>query len=92
MSKKQNRLVGDLSNDELANLAYNYRMGIPLEKEQVYAVNSNGEVVQELRSLKDAIKAQPFQQIDIDKLGNIIEVVEKKGFKQITKLKTRSRL
>ena len=40
----------------------------------------------------DAIKSKPVQQIDIDKWGNIIETLENKGYKRITKLKTTKRL
>ena len=93
MSKKQNQLVGDLSNDELSNLAFNYRMGIPIEKEKALVMtNNNSEVVSELRSLKDTIKKQPFQQVDVDGLGNIIETINNGTIKRVTKLKTRSRL
>jgi hypothetical protein len=65
-----------------------------LNKETVKSstVNSNEVVVNSIKSLEETLKAKPVQQIDIDKLGNIIEIVEKSGFKTITKLKTRSRL
>ena len=54
--------------------------------------NDNTQVVSELRNLNDTIKSKPVQQIDIDKLGNIIEVLDNGRIKQVTKLKTRGRL
>jgi hypothetical protein len=46
MSRKQNEMVGDISNDELANLAYNYRIGIPTgEAREVVSSNVMSEKV-----------------------------------------------
>ena len=54
--------------------------------------NSNSELSNKLDMVVQAIKSQPIQKVDVDKLGNIIETIDKQGFKRITKFKTRSRL
>jgi hypothetical protein len=64
-----------------------------LSKSDARVITSdNTQVVSELRNLNETIKSKPVQQIDIDKLGNIIEIVDNGRIKQITKLKTRGRL
>jgi hypothetical protein len=64
-----------------------------LSKSDARVITSdNTQVVSELRNLNETIKSKPVQQIDIDKLGNIIETVDNGRIKQITKLKTRGRL
>jgi hypothetical protein len=84
-------MVGDISNDELANLAYNYRIGLPVGEEKAKVIN-NSQVVNELKGLRQEIRNKPIQQINVDELGNIIETISDGTIRKVTKLKTRSRL
>ena len=81
MSKAQNQMVGDISNDELANLAYNYRIGIPTgETREV--INSSAMSENVANKIVKAIENQPFQQINVDELGNIIETISDGNIKK----------
>jgi hypothetical protein len=62
------------------------------DKVKMAAHSPTDEVVNEIRNLNDTIKSKPVQQIDIDKLGNIIETLDNGRMKTRTRLKTRGRL
>jgi hypothetical protein len=65
-----------------------------MTKESIRNGSNNKEEIlsKKLDSVVDAIKKQPFQQVDVDGLGNIIETINNGTIKRVTKLKTRSRL
>ena len=54
--------------------------------------NKEDGVIKSIKSLEDTLKKQPFQKVDVDKLGNIIETINNGTIKRITTLKTRPRL
>jgi hypothetical protein len=99
MSKKQNDLVGNITNDELANLAWKYQKGLIIDykqTEQSTATNiSNGILIQQhaeiIKPLKD-IASKPSQQVEVDKFGNLIETIYEKGKKDIYIHKSRTRI
>lgn len=77
---EHSKMVKGLSNKELAEIGNRYKKGeIGVDTRQIEG---------KLQQLID----KPIQKIDIDKLGNIIETVEKGRMKTITRLKTRGRL
>ena len=64
-----------------------------LTKETVKNANTNNKLDEKFANkIVDAIKKQPFQKVDVDKLGNIIETINNGTIKRITTLKTRPRL
>ncbi len=85
MSKAQNQLVGDLTNDELASLAYNYRMGTPMNQ----SVVDNSAVVEQLKRLNDK---PVYLGSDATATGEIIEHWLEKGAKKRIRNKVRPRL
>lgn len=91
LTKEQNALVGGLSNEQLANLAYDFRVG-NLTKEQKRESVLNAQILMSLNQIKKTIYAKPVHQFDVDGLGNIIEKVYKKGATTKIHHKRRSRL
>lgn len=95
MTKKQNALVGDMKNDELAALAWKYQKGLMVDipKERTFAdsiVNDYQNRVM-INYLKE-IAEKPVQQIEIDKLGSFIETIYERGKKDVIIHKSKTRL
>lgn len=63
-----------------------------ISRERAVEGSKNTDVVNSIQDLKETIKNRPIQKVDIDKLGNIIEIIDNGNFKKVTKLKTRPRL
>ena len=54
-------------------------------------IEGNARVVSAVESLENTIKNQPIQQVNVDGLGNLLEIVYKDGIKTVTTHKNRSR-
>lgn len=83
MTKGQNKKVGDLSNDELSDIAWMYNLGMlkPNEVNDNYKLDELNSNVKELISV---VKNRPTQSIDIDVVKKIWTLTEKSG-KGVTK-------
>ncbi|RLI49131.1 hypothetical protein DRO61_05525, partial [Candidatus Bathyarchaeota archaeon] len=98
VTKAQNAMIGDMSNDALANLAYDYRTGNLMTDGQLNKSSNNGMVidnsglVMEIKGLRKELKEKPVQQVRVDQLGNLIETVYGNGIKTVTKLKNKRRI
>lgn len=89
ISAKQNELIGNISNKELAELAYNYRTG----KLTHTFINNNGEVVSELRNLNQQFSRNQGYSIDWDSHDNRVERIVKNGMtRTIRHIKSRPRI
>ena len=92
LTKAQNSMIGGMSNEDLAGLAYNFRTGNLLEnsesKEQKI-IFDNSILVGEIKALRNDLNNKPVQQVRVDELGNLIETVYKKGVKTTTRYKSR---
>lgn len=78
MTAEQNGMVGTLSNMELANLAQMYNMGLVAPR-VTYESDRTDAVINELRSVKDAIKSIdiPAQKVYFDETTKaLVNVVE----------------
>jgi TP901 family phage tail tape measure protein len=94
----QNKMIGNLSNEELASLAKDYNNGTLLpsyvmnspsklsSENQTAAVISQGlkEVQDELKSVRAAIQNKPENKFEFDKFGNYIHEKIEAGFKRRT--------
>ena len=70
LTKKQNEMVGDLSNDELSNLALKYRAG-ELENKINFQQSKQpepNEVVERLKSLEQTIRMKPETNIELERI------------------------
>lgn len=71
LTKDQNKNVGQISNDELSNLALKYRNG---ELESIINVNNtksnpeNNEIVNRLKSLEHTIRNKPETNIELERI------------------------
>ena len=71
LTKDQNKNVGEISNDELSNLALKYRNG---ELESIINVNNtksdpeNNEIVNRLKSLEQTIRNKPETNIELERI------------------------
>jgi hypothetical protein len=71
LTKEQNKNVGEISNDELSNLALKYRNG---ELESIINVNNtksdpeSNEIVNRLKSLEQTIKNKPETNIELERI------------------------
>jgi len=98
VTKAQNAMIGDMSNDALANLAYDYRTGNLMTDGQLNKSSNNGMVidnsglVMEIKGLRKELKEKPVQQVRVDQLGNLIETVYGNGIKTVTKHKNKRRI
>lgn len=52
----QNSLVGNMSNEDLAKLAYNYQMGLPSGVIPAFVESGNSDLLNEFKSFKDEVK------------------------------------
>jgi len=87
----QNKLIGDLTNKELSKLAYQYNQGLLQPKVQM--INSNGEVVSQLKQVNQSLSITPSYQVNWDRQGNLIETEIRKGIKRVKRtLKGRTRI
>ena len=70
LTKKQNQMVGDMSNDELSNLALKYRAG-ELENKINFQQSKQpqpNEVVERLKSLEQTIRMKPETNIELERI------------------------
>ena len=92
LNPMQNLMVGDMSNEDLAGLAYNFRTGNLLEnsdsKEQKIILKTD-RLERSIEALRNDLNNKPVQQVRVDELGNLIETVYKKGVKTTTRYKSR---
>ncbi len=95
MTGDQNKMVGDMTNEELAQLAYNYQMGnLPYITKQDMSFGENlsnslliqqfGELTKEISEIKHALKERPVSHIELNKLGEVVETKITNGLKKIT--------
>lgn len=88
MTGEQNAMIGDMSNEDLAKLAYKYQMGWIPEYSGGMLVNSNNdELLRALRSLEDTIKGRPVSTTNIDKHGIVSQEMLVNGLKKVVKYK-----
>jgi hypothetical protein len=81
-------MVGDLSNDELAGLAYNFNNGYNPSVADISPKKSldnslNALLITEIQDLKNVIKNKPETSFNIDNMGNWEKKV-KEGARTIT--------
>lgn len=88
MTGEQNRMIGDMSNEELANLARRYQMGdipfIPVNNSNALLIAQFGTLTDEIRDIKQALRERPTTNIELTKLGDVVETKIANGFKKIT--------
>lgn len=97
MTGEQNKKVGNLDNDSLANIALNYRNGNLLPITQLREVTSNIQkgtaqnmynsiLVQEqykTNALLEDLLKKPTQQVHVDTFGNLVETIYQQTEKTI---------
>jgi len=98
MDRNNNDKTGGMSNDNLADLAFDFRNGNLIKStdaQQVgYKIDNNG-VELAIRGMEgklvQAINDKPIQHVNVSDLGNLIETVYKNGSKITTTHKLRNR-
>ena len=99
LTGEQNKLIGNLSNDELANLAHdynnkllpNYMISQPIGNsisDNIYSslqLKQMVEFTNEVKELKEIIKNRPVGNTSLDGLGNVITSLTQNGFTKTTK-------
>jgi TP901 family phage tail tape measure protein len=100
LTGEQNKLIGNMSNEDLAKLAHDYKNNKLLPNymlnegvntsvsENIYASMQLSQMVkmnERLESLEQAIKNKPVSNVNIDNLGNIIKQEIKNGLLITTK-------
>ena len=89
-------LKNSLTNEELADIAYNYRTGNLLTEGNLKVTknigNDNSKVISSIERLRSDLNKKPVQQVRVDELGNLIETVYSKGIKTTTKYKSKRRI
>lgn len=99
LTGEQNKLIGKMSNEELAQLAYDYNNKLLPNYMISNAVNQSFsdniysslqlkqmvEFTNEVKELKEIIKNRPVSSSSFDGLGNYIEQLTKNGFTKTTK-------
>lgn len=95
MTKAQNSKVGDLTNNELADIAMMYNKGELINPMTDLALNLNSNtekqtdrthlLVSEISKLRNDINSKPVQQVNVDSFGNLVEVVYRNGVKDTIK-------
>lgn len=98
LNPKQNAKIGNMSNDELADLAHLSNKGL-LDTVKYAAIPSNSfadnvansallmETValkKEMQEIKEAIKSRPVSNFTLDGYGNFISETIENGFKKVT--------
>lgn len=101
LTGEQNKMVGDLSNEELAKIGYDYRHGILAGAEYnimppknfADILNDNAllqtmaSVAGKIDELKEEIRNKPVTQFEFDKYGDFIKSTIEGGFTKRTKFK-----
>jgi len=93
--KKHNEMIGDVSNEELANLAYKYQAGLITDKadySSAMVVNDNSVVVSLLESLERTIKNKPETNIELEQIISGAMVVKRTKTQGNTKIYNRYRV
>lgn len=98
LNPDQNAKIGNMSNDDLANLAYMSNRGL-LETAKYAAIPSNSfadnvansallmetiSLKKEMQEIKEAIKSRPTTNFALDGYGNFITETIENGFKKVT--------
>lgn len=91
LSPNQNALIGNITNDDLAKLAYSYRTGDLTEPQTTIVYNENQITKEDIQQLIKATKESKTE-VDLDNLGNLFTSTYKNGMKTVVKYKTRPRL
>ena len=105
MTGSQNTKVGNLSNDELADLAFNYRTGNLLPLSQINEASNNIQkgTAQNIYSslllqkqdktntLLEELIAKPVQQVHVDSFSNLVETIQSNTEKVVITHKTNLR-
>lgn len=99
MTRKQNMKVGDLSNDELANMAMLYNRGelvnpmtdlaLSVTEKQNKQVDYTSKHLIQTNKKLDVLINKPVQQVNVDSFGNLVEVVYKNGVRDTKKYKSK---
>ncbi len=98
LTGEQNNKVGNISNDELANLAHDYRLGIldtakyaimpsadfSKNVENSALLHQTIQLNKRIESLEKTLKDKPVHNFSFDNYGNIIEETIANGMKKIT--------
>ena len=95
LNPEQNKMIGSLTNDELAQLAMFHQMGyIPsyMTSQGDFATNVQtsllvGQFVslkQEISELKEIVRSRPVSSINLNNLGEVVETKISNGLKRIT--------
>jgi len=99
LTGEQNKLIGKMSNEELAQLAYDYNNKLlpnymisnavnPSFSDNIYSslqLKQMVEFTNEVKELKEIIKNRPVSSSSFDGLGNYIEQLTKNGYTTTTK-------
>jgi len=105
MTGSQNTKVGNLSNDELADLAFNYRTGNLLPLSQINEASNNIQkgTAQNIYSslllqqqaktnqLLEELVSKPVQQVHVDSFSNLVETIQSNTEKVVITHKTNLR-
>ena len=90
LTGKQNAMIGNMSNEELASLAYKYRFN-QVEPIKVDAIQKDSRhwtaMLHELSDLKKTVANKPEHSFDYDKVADMVIERVKKGNRIETKLK-----
>lgn len=102
MTARQNAKVGDLSNNELADIALMYNRGdlvnpftdmaLNITSNDSKKDNTNHLIISELRNLQIELKNKPVSQFAFDRMGNMIETRFSNGVKDIIKHQAKKRV
>lgn len=103
LNPEQNKMIGNMSNDELASLAASYNNGmLPSELMRIGAsantfadnvadsvmIHQLYSVTKELKEIKEVIYNKPETSFEFDKYGDFIKTTIEKGFEKREKYKT----
>lgn len=80
LNKKQNKLIGDISNDELASLAYNTRIGA--EKMDGVKDQTNYALLSELKKLNETISKKKEISVNWNSHDERVETLVSNGMKK----------
>lgn len=106
INPEQNRMIGDMSNEQLAKLAHDHRMGKLLPELNMpmlsFADSVNDSIklhkivsplIDEIRDLKSELKRKPVSQLGVDEVGNFVVTNIEDGMKKVVKhIKSKPRI
>lgn len=105
VNAKQNAMIGDMSNDELAKIARNYQNGylpkyITETNTTSFAENATNSLLlqqfstmnEEIKSIKQTLKTRPVSSINLNNIGEVIDTRIVNGLKKQTTKKSNSPL